>query len=76
MPVAKPMKMPMQAPVPAPQAAPPVPQEEKAPDKGSFPIGIIAAIQSIYMIEQQKQERLQGNLADGMGLKSGWGGQN
>ena len=43
-------------------------------DRGKFPIKIIASIQMIYAQEQAKQERLQGNIAAGMGLKPGWGG--
>jgi len=50
------------------------PMPEPVLDKGAFPIKIIASIQAIYANEQQKQERLQGSMAQGMGLKPGWGG--
>jgi hypothetical protein len=59
----------MQAPLPV------VPEKAKVIDRGEFPIKIIASIQQIYASEQMKQDRLQGNLAQGMGLKPGWGGQ-
>ena len=59
-----------------PQAPKPgtIPMPDPELDKGAFPIKIIASIQSIYANEQQKQERLQGSMAQGMGLKPGWGG--
>ena len=63
----------MQAPPPNPAMAPPIPGNPD-PGKGAFPIKLIASIQLIYVQEQQKQDRLSGNMAQGMGLKPGWGG--
>jgi hypothetical protein len=58
------------------QQALPVVEDQKRPiEKGTFPMKIIASIQQIYAAEQQKQDRLQGNLAQNMALKPGWGGQ-
>ena len=68
---------PQQAPVPQmpPVAQGPEPEMEKPKaEKGSFPIKLIASIQMIYASEQQKQLQLQGSMAQGMGLKPGWGG--
>ena len=65
------------APLPQGMQAPmsTVPEKKKPIDKGEFPIKIIGSIQMIYATEQAKQDRLQGNLAQGMALKPGWGGQ-
>ena len=68
----------IEAPPPAPQGMAPmplpaVPTKPKL-EKGQFTIKVVASIQQIYMMEQQKQDRLQGNLSQGMGLKPGWGG--
>lgn len=74
-PTQKPPMQPPQVQQPGMQAPMPVVPTKKPVEKGEFPLKVIASIQQIYAMESQKQERLQSNMAQGMGLKPGWGGQ-
>lgn len=47
----------------------------KKPKKGGIALGIVAAIQQIYVKEEQKQEQIAQNMGQNMSLKPGWGGQ-